>query len=148
VLLVLLLGQSRVFYAMSRDGLLPPLFSRIHPRFRTPHVSTILVGSAVAALAGLTPLKLLAELVSIGTLFAFMIVSVGVVVLRRLSPELNRPFRCPWVPYVPIFAVLACGWLMWNLPRDTWLRFVLWLACGLGIYFAYGRRHSRLFESD
>jgi APA family basic amino acid/polyamine antiporter len=148
VLLVLLLGQSRVFYAMSRDGLLPPLFSRIHPRFRTPHVSTILVGAAVAALAGLAPLKLLAELVSIGTLFAFMIVSVGVLVLRRLSPELHRPFRCPWVPFVPIAAVLACGLLMASLPWETWLRFVLWLACGLGIYFAYGRRHSRLFESD
>jgi APA family basic amino acid/polyamine antiporter len=148
VLLVLLLGQSRVFYAMSRDGLLPPLFSHIHPRFRTPHVSTIIVGAAVAALAGLAPLKVLAELVSIGTLFAFMIVSVGVIVLRRLSPELHRPFRCPWVPWVPIAAVLACGLLMASLPWVTWLRFVLWLACGLGIYFAYGRRHSRLFEPE
>jgi APA family basic amino acid/polyamine antiporter len=148
VLLVLLLGQSRIFFAMSRDGLLPPLFGRIHPRFRTPHVSTILVGGAVAALAAFTPLKLLAELVSIGTLFAFVIVSIGVIVLRRLSPELERPFRCPLVPWVPLAAVALCGALMASLPWETWLRFVLWLVAGLSIYFFYGRSRSRLFQPD
>jgi APA family basic amino acid/polyamine antiporter len=148
VLLVLLLGQSRIFFAMSRDGLLPPLFSHIHPRFRTPHVSTMLVGTAVAALAGFAPLKLLAELVSIGTLFAFVVVSVGVIVLRRISPELERPFRCPWVPWIPLASVAACGLLMASLPWQTWVRFVVWLVGGLSIYLLYGRYHSRLFEND
>ncbi len=148
VLLVLLLGQSRIFFAMSRDGLLPPLFGQVHHRFRTPHVSTLLVGVAVAILAAFAPLKLLAELVSIGTLFAFAIVSVGVIVLRRLSPELARPFRCPGVPWLPLAAVLACAALMASLPWQTWLRFVLWLVAGLSIYLFYGRRHSRLFEPD
>ena len=104
VLLVLLLGQSRIFFAMSRDGLLPPVFSRVHPRFRTPHLSTILVVGSwpVALIAGSSPLNELVELVSIGTLFAFVMVSVGVIVLRRTQPELRRPFRCPWVPVVPL----------------------------------------------
>jgi APA family basic amino acid/polyamine antiporter len=144
VLLVLLLGQSRIFFAMSRDGLLPPLFSHIHPRFRTPHISTMLVGAAVAALAAFAPLKLLAELVSIGTLFAFVLVSAGVIVLRRTAPDLRRPFRCPWVPWIPLAAIAACGYLMASLPWETWVRFVVWLAIGLSIYLAYSRRHSHL----
>jgi APA family basic amino acid/polyamine antiporter len=144
VLLVLLLGQSRIFLAMSRDGLMPKAFGRIHPKFRTPHVSTILVGLIVAVLSGLTPLTVLVELVSIGTLFAFVLVSAGVLVLRRIQPELRRPFRCPWVPVVPLLAIAACGYLMASLPGVTWLRFGVWLLVGLGFYAFYGRRHSRL----
>ncbi|HEY8154320.1 MAG TPA: amino acid permease [Myxococcota bacterium] len=144
VLLVLLLGQSRIFLAMSRDGLMPKAFGRIHPRFRTPHVSTILVGLIVAVLSGLTPLTVLVELVSIGTLFAFVLVSAGVLVLRRLQPDLRRPFRCPWVPVVPVLAIAACGYLMASLPAVTWLRFAVWLAIGLAVYYFYGRLHSRL----
>jgi len=148
VLLVLLLGQSRIFLAMSRDGLMPKAFGRIHPRFRTPHISTILVGLIVAVLSGLTPLAVLVELVSIGTLFAFVLVSAGVLVLRRLQPDLRRPFRCPWVPAVPLLAIAACGYLMASLPGVTWLRFVVWLVIGLVLYASYGRRHSRLASSN
>jgi APA family basic amino acid/polyamine antiporter len=144
VLLVLVLAQSRVFFAMSRDGLLPPVLGRVHPRFRTPHVATIGVGVAVAVGAGLTPLTVLAELVSIGTLFAFMLVSAGVIALRRLHPEMRPAFRCPWVPWVPLASIAACGWLMASLPAATWARFGVWLAMGLAIYAVYGRRHSRL----
>ena len=153
VLLVLLLGQSRIFFAMSRDGLLPPLFSRIHPRFRTPHLSTILVGGLVSLFAALFPLELIVELVSIGTLFAFVLVSIGVVVMRRVAPEQHRAFRCPLadldlargrLPWIPIAAVAACGYLMASLPLATWIRFLVWLVAGLAIYALYGIRHSRV----
>jgi APA family basic amino acid/polyamine antiporter len=146
VLLVLLLGQSRIFFAMSRDGLLPPLFGRVHPRFRTPHVSTILVGLMVAVLAAVAPLKALAELVSIGTLFAFVLVSGGVLVLRRIEPNLHRPFRCPGLPWIPLLAIGSCAYMMVSLPRITWIRFVAWLLLGLVLYFGWGVRHSRLLE--
>jgi APA family basic amino acid/polyamine antiporter len=144
VLLVLLLGQSRIFLAMSRDGLMPQAFGKIHPKFRTPYLSTILVGLIVAVLSGLTPLTVLVELVSIGTLFAFVLVSAGVLVLRRSQPDLPRPFRCPWVPAIPVLAILACVYLMSALPWITWLRFVGWLVAGMFIYGLYGRVHSRL----
>ncbi len=144
VLLVLMLGQSRIFFAMSRDGLLPPLFSQVHPRFRTPHISTMLVGAIVAVIAALMPLKELAELVNIGTLFAFVIVSGAVIVLRRTEPSLRRPFRCPWVPGVPVLAILGCLYLMASLPWETWVRFVVWLGIGFAIYFGWSRRHSRV----
>ena len=153
VLLVLLLGQSRIFFAMSRDGLLPPLFSRVHPRFKTPHLSTLLVGAIVALFAGFIPLELIAELVSIGTLFAFVLVSVGVVVMRRIAPGQHRAFRCPWadldlrrgrLPWIPMLSVGACGSLMASLPIETWIRFVVWLGIGLAIYWLYGRHHSRV----
>jgi APA family basic amino acid/polyamine antiporter len=147
VLLVLLLGQSRIFFAMSRDGLLPRVFGRVHSRFRTPHVSTMLVGMVVAVLAGLTPLTVLVELVSIGTLFAFVIVSAAVIVLRRLHPELQPAFRCPGVPYVPLLSIAACVLLMLSLPGVTWLRFAVWLVLGLAIYVFYGRRHSRVAQA-
>jgi APA family basic amino acid/polyamine antiporter len=144
VLLVMLLGQSRIFFAMSRDGLLPAWFSAVHPRFRTPHISTALVGMAVAVIAAFVPLKDLVELVNIGTLFAFAIVSAGVIVLRRTRPDLPRPFRCPWVPWLPLASIAACVYLMTPLPAATWIRFVVWLVIGLGIYAFYGNRHSRV----
>jgi APA family basic amino acid/polyamine antiporter len=144
VLLVLLLGQSRIFFAMSRDGLLPAMFARIHPRFRTPHVSTLLVGGLVALTSGVFSLNALVELVSIGTLAAFVMVSAGVIALRRLEPDRPRPFRCPFVPWLPLAAIASCFYLMASLPWVTWLRFALWLAVGLVIYAVYGMRHSRV----
>ena len=144
VTLILMMGQSRVFFAMSRDHLLPPVFSRVSKRFKTPYRTTILTGVAVAALAFLVDLETLAELVNIGTLFAFIVVAIGVVVLRRTRPDLERAYRTPFVPLVPILAVLAALWLMLNLPADTWVRFFIWMAGGLVVYFAYSRRHSRL----
>jgi basic amino acid/polyamine antiporter, APA family len=144
VLLVLLYGQSRIFYAMSRDGLLPPVFSRVHPKYFTPHLSTLMTGGAVAVLAALLPLEWLVELVSIGTLFAFILVSVGVIVLRQREPERPRAFRCPLVPWVPIAAILSCAYLMASLHYTVWLRLAAWLGLGLAIYFLYGRNHSRL----
>lgn len=143
VILVLLLGQSRVLFAMSRDHLLPPSLAKVHPRSGTPVRINVLVAVAVASLAGLVPLSELAELVSLGTLLAFVVVCVGVLVLRRTRPELPRAFRTPWVPIVPVLGVLACLWLMVNLPLNTWLFFLVWMAVGLVIYLAYGRGHSR-----
>ncbi|KNB53335.1 amino acid permease [Streptomyces caatingaensis] len=144
VCMILLLGQSRVFFAMSRDGLLPRVFSTVHPRFGTPYRSTVLLGVVVAVVAGFTSIDVLAELVNIGTLFAFVVVALGVVLLRRSRPDLPRAFRTPFVPYVPVLSVLASLWLMLNLPAETWLRFAVWMALGVLVYFAHGRRHSRL----
>jgi APA family basic amino acid/polyamine antiporter len=146
VILVLMLGQARVLFAMSRDGLLPPALAAVHPRYGTPWVITTITATVVALLAGFVPLSKLSELVSIGTLFAFVVVSIGVLVLRRTRPDLPRAFRTPWVPVLPIGSVLACGWLMLNLPVDTWLRFVIWMAVGFVVYFGYSRQHSRLAE--
>jgi APA family basic amino acid/polyamine antiporter len=148
VVLVLLLGQSRVFFAMSRDRLLPPVFSRLSARFRTPYRTTLVTGACVAALTFFLSLKALAELVNIGTLFAFVLVAGGVVVLRHTRPDLKRPFRTPLVPLVPILSVLASVWLMLNLAAATWLRFVIWLAVGLVVYFGYSVRHSALASRD
>jgi APA family basic amino acid/polyamine antiporter len=144
VLLVMLLGQSRVFFAMSRDGLLPPVFSRVHPRYRTPYLSTIGVGVVVAAIAAFVPLSDLVHLVNIGTLFAFVLVSAGVIVLRRVEPDRPRPFRCPLVPWLPLASIAGCGYLMAGLPLETWIRFGVWLVIGVAVYLAYGRRHSRV----
>ncbi|MCW2877737.1 MAG: amino acid transporter [Sphaerisporangium sp.] len=146
VVMILMLGQSRIFFAMSRDSLLPRRLAAVHPRFGTPYRITIIIGLATALLAGLIPLSALAELVNIGTLFAFILVSVGVVILRRTRPELPRSFRTPLVPLVPILSVLACLYLMLNLPVETWLRFLIWMAIGVALYFAYGMRHSRVGE--
>ncbi|MFF6994536.1 amino acid permease [Streptomyces sp. NPDC008313] len=144
VCMILLLGQTRVFFAMSRDGLLPRFFSRVHPRFRTPHRPTILLGVVIAIVAGFTSLSELAELVNIGTLFAFVVVAISVIILRRTRPDLHRSFRTPLVPLVPIVSVLASLWLMLNLPAETWVRFGIWMVIGFFIYFLYGRTHSRL----
>lgn len=144
VLLVLMLGQSRVFFAVSRDGLLPPAFSRIHPKYRTPYIPTTLTGIAVGITAALLPIQEIAELTNIGTLFAFVLVCAGVWILRRVEPELHRPFRTPLVPLVPILGVVFCVYLMASLPFVTWIRFFVWLAIGLFIYFGYGRFHSRV----
>jgi APA family basic amino acid/polyamine antiporter len=144
VMIVLLLGQSRVFFAMSRDRLLPPAFSRVNARTATPIRTSITTGLVVAVIATFVPLSELAELVNIGTLFAFILVAIGVLVLRRSRPDLPRAFRCPGVPVVPILAVLSSFYLMLNLPVATWIRFGVWMAVGLVVYFAYGARHSRL----
>jgi APA family basic amino acid/polyamine antiporter len=139
-----LLAQTRIFYSMGRDGLIPPLFARLHPRFRTPHHGTIIVGAVAALVAGLFPIDLLGELVSIGTLTAFAIVCGGVLALRRTAPTLARPFRVPCSPFVPIAGVVSCLALMFALPDATWIRLVVWLAIGVAIYGLYSRRHSKL----
>ncbi len=144
VVLVLMLGQARVLFAMSRDGLLPTRLAAVHPRFGTPYVITIGTGVFVAVLAGIVPLAELSKLVSIGTLFAFVLVSAGVIILRRTRPDLERSFRVPAVPWIPILSILACVWLMLNLSVATWLRFIVWLVVGFVIYFTYGASHSRL----
>ncbi|ELK39524.1 amino acid transporter, partial [Brevibacillus agri BAB-2500] len=148
VLLVMMYGQTRLFFAMSRDGLLPAVFSQVHPTTQVPRKSTLIVGILVAIFSGLLPLNKLAELTNIGTLFAFILVSIGVVVLRRTNPELRRAFRTPFVPLVPILAVLFCGYLVYSLPAVTKIGFLGWLAAGAVVYFLYGRRHSHLRDGE
>ncbi|WP_346101159.1 amino acid permease [Nonomuraea maheshkhaliensis] len=143
VVLVLLLGQTRVLFAMCRDGLLPRSMAKVHPRFGTPARLTTLIGVVTMALAGFVSFGELAELVNIGTLFAFVVVSIGVVVLRRTRPDLPRAFKTPLVPVLPALSVLACLYLMLNLPVQTWLRFLIWMVIGVVLYFAYGYWHSR-----
>ena len=144
VILVDLLGQSRVFFTMSRDGLLPPAFAKIHPRFQTPWQSNILLCVFIALFAGFVPIRVVGEMTSIGTLLAFVMVCVGILILRKTQPDAPRTFRTPWVPVVPILGILTCLVMMVSLPGDTWLRLVVWLAIGLVIYYSYGRRRSHL----
>ncbi|MBX6168409.1 MAG: amino acid permease [Thermobispora bispora] len=148
VVMILMLGQSRVLFAMCRDDLLPRPLARVHPRFRTPYRITIVIGAATAVLTALLPLGVIAELVNIGTLFAFVIVAVAVVVLRRTRPDLPRSFRTPWVPVVPAVSALASLYLMLNLPVETWIRFFAWMAIGTVVYFLYGRRRSRVAAAE
>ena len=131
-----------------RDGLLPPVFGKVHPKFQTPYVTTILTGVVAAVIAGYFPIGLLGELVSIGTLLAFVIVCAGVIVLRYRQPNLERPFRTPLVPLVPILGIISCGALMGSLPSDTWIRLIVWMGLGLLIYFLYGKSHSKLGRAE
>lgn len=143
VLLVFQLGQPRIFFSMARDGLLPKWAASVHPRYRTPHVTTILTGVLVALFAAVSNINEVVELCNIGTLFAFVIVAAGILVLRWVDPDRPRPFRTPWVPFVPIGAIASCIWLMAELPLKTWIRFIGWLAVGLIVYFGYSCRRSR-----
>jgi basic amino acid/polyamine antiporter, APA family len=143
-MLVTLLGQTRIFYAMSRDRLLPPIFSAVHRRFRTPHLSTALTAIVVALVAGLVPIGVLGQLVSMGTLLAFVLACVGIIILRRTASDLPRPFRTPSVPWVPIAGALICFVQMASLPWHTWERLFIWLAVGLVLYFSYGRHRAAM----
>ncbi len=143
VILVMLMGQPRIFYSMAKDGLLPPLFSKVHPKFKTPYISTILTGLVAIVLAGILPISILGELVSIGTLLAFAIVCISIIVLRKTRPDIHRPFRTPFVPLIPLLGALICLVQMLALPLDTWLRLIIWMAIGFIIYFTYGINHSK-----
>jgi amino acid transporter len=143
-MVVMTMGQPRVFYSMSKDGLLPDWAAKIHPKYQTPHVTTAITGTIVAILAGFVPISLLGELVSIGTLFAFVIVGTGIIILRSSNPTLNRPFKVPLSPFIPIATVLSAAYLMNSLPLDTWIRLIVWMSIGLVIYFAYSYNHSKL----
>ncbi len=144
VIMVLLMGQSRVFYSMSKDGLIPPIFSELHPRFQTPWKSNILFAILVSLFAAFVPVTVVGEMSSIGTLFAFVLVCAGVLVLRKKQPNAPRAFVTPWVPFVPIMGILICFYMMYALPVDTWIRLLVWMAIGMGIYLVYGKKHSKL----
>ncbi|CAG9608556.1 amino acid permease [Pseudoneobacillus rhizosphaerae] len=144
VLLVMMYGQTRLFFAISRDGLLPKVFSKVNKKTQTPMVNTWVIGLMVAIFAGVIPLGKLAELTNIGTLFAFIVVSLGVLVLRKTQPNLKRAFKVPFVPLIPILAILFCGYLALRLPATTWTTFAIWIAIGLVVYILYGRRNSKL----
>jgi APA family basic amino acid/polyamine antiporter len=143
-IIVQMMAQPRIFFSMANDGLLPAWAATIHPRFRTPHITTMITGGIVAVASGFTSIGVLGELVSIGTLFAFVIVSIGVIVLRKTRPDLDRPFRTPWVPALPIASAAVSLALMAALPGATWERLIMWMGLGLALYFAYGVRHSKL----
>jgi len=147
-IIVQMMAQPRIFMAMAQDGLLPAWAARVHERFRTPHVTTLITGGIVTLASGFTPINVLGELVSIGTLFAFVVVSLGVLVLRRTRPDLPRPFRAPGFPAVPIASALASLALMAGLPWPTWERLLIWMGIGIVIYALYGRRHSRLAAAN
>jgi APA family basic amino acid/polyamine antiporter len=137
-------GQPRIFFSMARDGLLPPWAAKIHPRFHTPHVTTIITGVIVACCSSIASIGELVDLTNVGTLFAFILVAAGIIILRYKDPARLRPFRTPWVPWVPLGAIISCGYLMCELPGVTWFRFFLWMAAGLTIYLLYGLKRSRV----
>lgn len=147
VILVDLLGQSRVFFAMAKDGLLPPVFSQVHATFQTPFKSSVLLGLFISLFAGFVPIAVVGEMTSIGTLLAFVMVCLGVLIMRKREPNAPRSFRTPWVPLVPILGILTCLVMMVSLPVDTWIRLFVWLALGLAIYYGYGRKHSKLRQA-
>jgi APA family basic amino acid/polyamine antiporter len=142
VVLVLLLGQTRVFFTMATDGLLWKSFSRTHSKYKTPHITTIITGIFAALFAGFFPIGLLGEMVSIGTLLAFVIVSIGIIILRKSEPDAVRSFKTPWVPFVPILGAAVCLLQMVSLPFDTWIRLIIWMVLGFVIYFTYGIKNS------
>ncbi len=149
VMLVMLLGQTRVLYAMANDGLLPrKFFGAIHPKFRTPYKNTILVGLLAATVGSVTPIDIIGNMVNIGTLFAFVIVCAAVLVLRRTKPDQPRPFRTPWVPLIPVLGIIVNGYMMYKLGWLNWARLIIWLVIGLVIYFTYSRHHSRVQKND
>jgi APA family basic amino acid/polyamine antiporter len=148
VMVVMMMAQPRIFYAMANDGLLPPFAKKIHPKYRTPHITSMITGIAVSIAAGFTPVGVLGEMVSIGTLMAFVIVSVGIIFLRYQRPELERPFKVPGVPFVPVLSALVSLALMAGLPGATWIRLIIWMTIGIVIYFAYGYRHSEVRKRD
>jgi APA family basic amino acid/polyamine antiporter len=148
VMVVMMMAQPRIFYSMAKDGLLPPFAKKIHPKFRTPHITSIITGVVVSIACGFTPIGILGEMVSIGTLMAFVIVSVGIIFLRYQRPELDRPFRVPMVPFVPALSALVSLGLMAGLPGATWLRLIIWMAIGIILYFAYGFTHSEVRKRD
>jgi len=147
-MVVMMMAQPRIFYSMANDGLLPPFAKKIHPRFRTPHITSIITGVAVSFAAGFTPIGILGQLVSIGTLMAFVIVSIGIIFLRYQRPDLERPFKTPWVPIVPALSALVSFGLMASLPWTTWERLIIWMAIGIVFYFAYGYSHSEVRKRD
>jgi basic amino acid/polyamine antiporter, APA family len=145
VLLVFQLGQPRIFFSMARDGLLPPAFAKVHPKFRTPHVTTILTGVGVGVTAAFTSLDEMVNLTNIGTAFAFILISVGIIILRYREPDRERPFRVPFGPWLlPVAGIVCSVGIIYYLPQPSWWRFVAWLAVGMVVYFSYGYRHSRL----
>jgi len=143
VILVMLMGQSRVFFSMSKDGFIPPIFSQVHKKFRTPLKSNILFAIFVSLFAAFVPARVVGEMTSIGTLFAFVLVCIGVLVMRKSDPNHPRPFKTPLVPLVPILGVLTCFSMMAALPLDTWIRLMLWMAAGMVIYFVYGNKRAK-----
>jgi APA family basic amino acid/polyamine antiporter len=143
----MLMGQPRIFYSIAKDGLLPPIFARVHTKYKTPYVSQILTAILAMILAGVLPIRILGELVSIGTLLAFAIVCISIIVLRRTKPEIHRSFKTPFVPLIPILGAAICLVQMIALPFDTWLRLIIWMALGFIIYFAYGKKRSVLRKS-
>jgi APA family basic amino acid/polyamine antiporter len=146
VLLVFQLGQPRIFFSMARDGLLPAPFAKVHPKYRTPYVTTVATGVVVGVIAMFTTIDEMVDLTNIGTLFAFALVCAGVLILRRREPDRPRAFRTPWVPFVPLAGIVSCLYLMLGLPWVTWVRFGAWLVLGLLVYFMYARKHSKLAQ--
>ncbi|WP_371372443.1 amino acid permease [Sporomusa aerivorans] len=144
VLMVMMYAQTRAFFAMSRDGLIPAAICKVHPKYGTPHIITLIVGLGVALISGVTPIHLVAEMCSAGTLFAFIAAMIGVMVLRKTKPDVQRPFRCPALSVVATVAILFCFYIMYNLQTGTWIRFVVWSIIGIAVYFWYGRSHSKL----
>jgi len=144
VIMVMLLGQSRIFYSMSKDGLLPKVFSTLHSKFHTPYKNNLFFGLFTCLLAGFVKISDLGHMVSIGTLFAFVLVSLGIILMRKQMPDVPRSFRVPLVPFIPILGIIVCFMMMLSLPAVTWLRLIIWMAIGFIIYFGYGIKHSRV----
>ena len=148
VIMVMLMGQSRVFFSMSKDGLVPKVFSDVHPKFGTPSKSNLLFMVFVSLFAAFVPATVVGEMTSIGTLLAFVLVCAGIIVLRKTQPDLPRAFKTPLVPLIPILGIVCCLFMMFSLPADTWLRLIIWLAIGVVIYFKYGAKHSKLNKKN